>query len=92
VTTDYLFGVSCVSATDCTAVGYSASAGKLKALTESWNGTAWSLVRVPSPANATGTALQGVSCRSATACTAVDYYSLSVATYRTLIESWNGTA
>jgi hypothetical protein len=84
-----LFGVSCVSVTDCTAVG--SSGGSARTLVESWNGTAWSVV--PSP-NASGpsSALLAVSCVSATACTAVGSYDNAQDIGRTLVESWNGTA
>jgi hypothetical protein len=92
ITEDYLFGVSCVSATDCTAVGQSARAGKSRKLVESWNGTAWSVVPLPSPARAMGSSLNGVSCVSATACTAVGEYANRAGSVRTLVESWNGTA
>jgi hypothetical protein len=84
-----LVGVSCVSATDCTAVG--SSGNSAMTLVESWNGTAWSVV--PSP-NASGSIneLLAVSCVSATACSAVGQYYNSQDLPRTLAESWNGTA
>jgi hypothetical protein len=77
----YLFGVSCVSAVACTAVGGSAI--------ESWDGTSWSLVPNPSPAGD----LKSVSCFSATACTAAGYaFDPSNDHYKTFIESWNGAS
>jgi hypothetical protein len=83
-----LYGMSCVSATDCAAVG-SSNGSPGQPLTESWNGTSWSVV--PSPhKNKTHDVLEGVSCVSATDCTAVGYAQAN--TYATLIESWNGTA
>ncbi len=87
-----LTGVSCVSAAACTAVGYyELSSGAEKALIESWNGTSWSVVPSPHPASST-TFLNGVSCLSAAACTAVGYYYLqSSGTIETFVESWNGT-
>jgi hypothetical protein len=83
-----LAGVSCVSATACTAVG---SFGRpVHTLIESWNGTKWSIV--PSPNSGSGhNQLNGVSCVSATACTAVGYFGRSTTGVKTLIESWNGT-
>jgi hypothetical protein len=85
-----LNGISCVSATDCTTVGYSTWRGSLKTLVESWNGTAWSIV--PSPNRAFRDILLGVSCTSASACTTVGYtYGRDTSYYRTLAESWNGT-
>jgi hypothetical protein len=94
-----LFGVTCLSATSCTAVGYGAKKDlnstlvEPKTLVERWNGTAWSIV--PSPNRAGLDELQGVSCVSASACTAVGESAASPtspSSYRTLIETWNGTA
>jgi hypothetical protein len=85
-----LLGVTCVSATSCTAVGRGGS----KTLVESWNGTAWSIV--PSPNRHGIGQLSGISCVSASACTAVGTSAPSPSSpqsqYRTLVESWNGTA
>ncbi len=87
-----LEGVSCTSATACTAVGhYRNSAGKLVPLAERWNGTSWTVQSTPNPTGAGESSLQGVSCTSATACTAVGY-SNSGATVVTLAERWNGTS
>jgi hypothetical protein len=87
-----LAGVSCVSAAACTAVGFTASSsGVSRTLVESWNGTSWSVV--PSPNRGTaGAVLEGVSCITAAACTAVGSYIPSGVDSRTLIESWNGTS
>jgi hypothetical protein len=90
--TNYLLGVSCVSATSCKAVGYyNNSSNVYRTLVESWNGTAWSIQS--SPNNGTGrNALSGVSCVSATSCKAVGGYAPAAGYARTLVESWNGTA
>ena len=87
----YLYGVSCVSAKSCQAVGDYATRNRLRqTLVESWNGTAWSIVASPSPS--TGY-LYGVSCVSARACKAVgEYASNQGRGTDALIESWNGTA
>jgi hypothetical protein len=89
--TSVLYGVSCVSVAACTAVGsyYPLNSGQFKTFVESWNGTAWSVV--PSPNRPSGNVLDGVSCVSAAACTAVGYHGDRRST-RSLIESWNGTA
>jgi hypothetical protein len=86
-----LFGVSCLSAAACTAVGYYyvLSSGTIETLAESWNGAKWSVV--PSPSPASGNFLNGVSCVSAAACTAVGYDYQTPTAQRTLVESWNGT-
>jgi hypothetical protein len=85
-----LYGISCVSASSCTAVGFSVYHASPKTLIETWNGTAWSLV--PSPNTSADNILSGVSCVSVTACTAVGTAYSRRHTYKTLIESWNGTA
>jgi hypothetical protein len=91
-----LFGVSCISADACTAVGYYviARGGLFKTLIESWNGTHWSVVPSPNPGtrrNGNANFLDGVSCVSADACTAVGYYEDIEGDTLNLIESWNGT-
>jgi hypothetical protein len=88
---DYLFGVSCVSASSCKAVGsyfdyYTNADGTL---VESWNGSTWSITRSPNTSH--GDVLQAVSCVSASSCKAAGRYRNGTAD-RTLIESWNGTS
>ena len=71
-----LFGVSCSSRSACTAVGsYGDSAGAEVPLGNSWNGTTWAVDSLPSPSGTVESELASVSCTSATACTAVGYYS-----------------
>jgi hypothetical protein len=66
-----LSAVSCTSATACTAVGsYSNGAGDTVALIERWDGMSWTIQSTPSPPGP-DSALYGVSCTSATRCTAV---------------------
>jgi hypothetical protein len=81
-----LQGVSCTSATACTAVGGSSNGTTMVTLAERWNGTAWSIQHTPNPAGSSFTFLYGVSCTSASACTAVGTSSSG-----TLAERWNGT-
>jgi len=86
-----LNGVSCASATTCMAVGVSAEvSGPNVALAESRSGATWVTEPVPEPAGATSAVLNGVSCTSATACTAVGNYSDSSGNTWTLAEAWNG--
>jgi hypothetical protein len=93
-----LNAVSCVSASQCFAVGSSAgavaSANATATLIESWKGTKWSTMQ--SPTESTDSALEGLSCVSASFCMAVGQYTITVAgaiepVPRTLIESWNGS-
>jgi hypothetical protein len=88
----WLNGVSCTSSTACTAVGYYRKTGAYLTLAERWNGTAWSVQSTP---NLSGTPeddhLEGVSCASASACTAVGTYTNSAGIGTLLMEAWNGT-
>ncbi len=89
----YLEGVACTSATACTAVGhYVSSAGVPVTLAERWNGTAWAVQSTPNPSGVTASFLLGVSCTSASFCTAVGYSLTSAGGYQALAEAWNGTA
>ena len=93
VTASYLFGVSCTSASACTATGFSVtSAGVSAALAERWDGTTWTIQPTPSPSGATASQLYGVSCASASACTAVGHYVTSTGATVPLAERWDGTA
>jgi hypothetical protein len=91
--TSVLFGVSCPTATFCVAVGnYQNRAGRHTILAEAWNGSSWSVMPAPPPAGARRSFLNGVSCASATACTAVGSYQTGSGKHVTLAERWNGTA
>jgi hypothetical protein len=89
-----LQGVSCTSPTACTAVGFSSIRGETASvpLAESWNGSSWSIQRVPIPNRARQTWLYAVSCRSASACTAVGSYEDHAGIPAGLIERWNGAS
>ena len=89
-----LRAVSCTSATACTAVGWyeKGGSGNNLPLAESWNGTTWSLRSAPAPAGTTSSALDSVSCTSATACTAVGGGNVTSTSIQPLAEVWNGTA
>lgn len=87
-----LSGVSCPSATNCSAVGSKTSSSATKTFVEQWNGTHWSIVASPNPTDgSTVAALSGVSCASATNCSAVGSKTSSSAT-KTFVEHWNGTS
>ena len=87
----YLYGVSCMTASECTAAGYAAEATDVP-LIETWNGKAWSIDAVPNPSGGGDSALVGISCASASACTAVGGDDFLNDVDRTLIEVWNGRA
>ena len=89
-----LLEVSCPVRGDCTAVGFSVSDGNPQALAEHWDGSSWAIQPVPHPAGALQTILYGVSCASATNCTAVGTYYPQPTPglgYQPLAEHWNGT-
>jgi len=89
-TSSVLSGVSCTSATTttCTAVGsYVNSSGVQQTLAERWNGTGWAIQATP---NQGTSVLSGVSCTSATACTAVGQTNNGRS--QALAEQWDGTA
>ncbi len=80
-----LSAVSCVSRSDCMAVG-SSDSGQLS-LAEHWNGTAWAIVATPNVNHVGYTALAAVSCASVSVCVAVGTYNGGV---RPIAEYWNG--
>jgi hypothetical protein len=91
----YLYGVSCMGATECFAVGYSyvGPNGSLpiKTLIERWNGTSWSIVASPNGYGGKNSELFGVSCATANTCFAVGCYFCAVRTGSSpLVERWNG--
>jgi hypothetical protein len=85
-------GLTCTSATDCTAVGFKESSSSFtgQTLVEHWNGTSWAIVASPNPSGATDAGLNGVSCPSAGNCYAVGSYSTATST-KTLVEHWDGS-
>ncbi len=69
-----LDGVSCASATACTASGEYSPGGSAAYFAEAWNGRSWRLETTPVPAGFTHGTLLGISCASAR-CTAVGAWS-----------------
>ena len=93
------FDVSCVSGSDCWAVGTvldnSGSGNSVGTLIEHWDGGAWSIVPSPTPSGAgiTGAILQSVSCTTSADCVAVGYSTGDTGTnLNALLEQWNGTS
>ena len=84
-------GVSCTSTTTCTAVGYSVDgSGHVLTLAEAWDGANWVSQPTPKPLGGLNVVLNGVSCTSTTACTAVGNYSDKFGNTKTLAEAWDG--
>ncbi len=70
-----LVDVSCPEAGFCFAVGRSHPAsGANVSLTETWNGSVWSIKPSPNPSGSQGTEIMSVSCFSSARCTAAGYY------------------
>jgi hypothetical protein len=68
---DKMVGVSCASGTACEGVGSFLTEESLEApLSESWNGTSWTVQSAQAPKEAVGTYPEAVSCSSSTACMA----------------------
>lgn len=88
---DYLNGVSCTSATSCLAVGSFQSAITRQTMVLVWDGSTWTSQASANTSTSQYNYLSGVSCSSASACTAVGSYHDGVA-YRTLVTRWNGTS
>ncbi|MGI8435409.1 MAG: hypothetical protein ACR2NX_00665 [Chthoniobacterales bacterium] len=85
-----LRGVSCVTASDCWAAGYSSNDGvAFQTVTEHWNGNSWAIVPSPNITPTGANTLQGVSCVGASDCWAAGYSSSNGVT-QTLTEHWNG--
>jgi hypothetical protein len=79
-----LNGVSCVSRSNCMAVGdYANGSGDSLPLSESWNGTSWTAVKIHGPLYS---GLEDVSCPKPSDCVAVGF-----SRYGTLSEIWNGS-
>jgi hypothetical protein len=81
----FLYGVSCASVKDCTAVGRGTGP---TALAEHWNGKRWFVQPTPELNGSTSVvSLSSVSCPSARACVAV---GLAYVDYRAVAEDWDG--
>ncbi len=90
-----LWGISGVSSNDIWAVGgYRATqTGPEQTLTEHWDGKSWSVVPSPDKTTSSNNVLTGVSALSATDAWAAGIsWDVSLNSYRTLTEHWDGTS
>ena len=84
--------MSCSSSTACATVGeYQKSSGVVVTLALQWSRKKWAIKSTPNPSGADGSVLQGVSCSSGNACTAVGYYQNGSGVDVTLALHWNGS-
>jgi hypothetical protein len=90
-----LNGVSCSAALSCTAVGSDSSTNRgagcpfspCNTLTESWDGSTWSIDSSPNPSSTNINELNAVSCAASSVCTAVGDYNAGGPELQTLIET-----
>jgi hypothetical protein len=94
---DLLVSVSCASPSNCIAAGeYElGGVGRPATFVERWTGKSWKIIKSADPARSYS-ALEGVSCKSATSCIAVGHYQkprnrFDFGPTLTLAERWNGT-
>lgn len=80
--------VTCVSASDCWAVGAFESGGQ-RTLIEHWDGASWSIVNSANPGQNSNW-LHSVTCSSTSDCWAVGFSGGGIG--NTLIEHWNGAS
>jgi len=97
-TPNTLNAVTCVSASECWAIGYyyyhnsdPNTQDRLQTLVERWDGNSWAVVPSPNTDVTQHNLLLSVACASASECWAVGY-SQSATSYQTLIERWDGTS
>ena len=88
---NYLFGLTCVSASDCWTVGYANPAGPYVTMIEHYDGTSWSIVDSPNVASVSNYFV-GVACVNDNDCWVVGYTYNSSGNEQTLIEHYDGTA
>jgi hypothetical protein len=85
-------GVSCPTATACTAVGFNIDGPATKALALGWNGATWSIQHAADRPGVTHNRLSSVSCATPRACIAVGESFHSRSNPAPLTEVWNGSA
>ena len=86
-----LSAVWCSAVNICLAVGYNYTSVLYFPMAEMWNGTTWTRYRPPSPSGSAWGHLDGLTCTSKSACTAVGFYLTSSGAQLPLADSWNGT-
>lgn len=89
--TNSLEDVTCTSASDCWAVGYSFGSSAQQTLIQHWDGTSWQIVPSPNTSATQHNVLQSVTCASASECWAVGSSENGDAE-QTLIVRWNGAS
>ncbi len=89
--TNYLFSVSCLSASSCVAVGAIWRSGWNQPMAQVWDGSSWTMQSIPTFSPTEDNYLEGLSCVSASMCVAVGAHSINGGTvYQTMIQVWDG--
>jgi len=88
---DALTSVSCVSASECVAVGYTFAGSAFETLVMVWDGSVWSIVVPSLNAGTSDNVLVSVSCVSASSCVAVGYTDTGNNVHETLVLSLTGS-
>jgi hypothetical protein len=91
-TNNFLQGVTCVSASNCWAVGDYVLTNHYQTLTEHWDGTTWSIVSSPNTSTTQSNNLYSVACASASQCWSVGNYLDNALNTHPLAEQWDGSA
>ncbi len=88
---NFLNAVTCVSATNCSAAGYSSAtkASSDQTLIEQYNGSSWTIVPSPNTGPSQRNDLNGIACVSSSNCWAIGDYTTTP--YQTLVEQYNGS-
>ncbi len=89
---DRLAGVSCWAESECVAVGTQDTEEETDTLAEKSSSGTWALQSTANPLGATGSFLEGVSCRSGAECMAVGHWVNASAEDEPLSERWNGSS
>lgn len=87
-TQNTLIGSTCVTSTDCWAVGGYSTGTALRTKTQHWNGLAWSVIPSPNP-SATNSTLYSISCVTSSDCWAVGY-AAGLSAFQTTTMHWDG--
>ena len=88
---NYLNGVSCPAASDCTAAGQGNGDGTPFPLGERWRNGRWRQQAVPNPAGAAENQLNGIACPATGRCLAVGTAGPTRGVSTTEALQWNGT-
>ncbi len=85
-----LRAVTCVSASECWAVGTYYTGSAYQTLIQRWDGTSWAIVASPNTSLTQSNYLKSVTCATTSDCWAAGYYIAANGVSQTLIERWDG--